>query len=107
MSLGLIPDYLFNEPMQALHTPGPGNPGPLGLHMVDTTNLRGRGGCIGCGVPGMHAGPVAEAHLGYVMVDESPLGATTGGVLATIAVVLGLGAGIGAGVYALKRRRRR
>ena len=50
---------------------------------------------------------VAEAHLGYVMVDESPLGATTGGVLATIAVVLGLGAGIGAGVYALKRRRRR
>lgn len=104
MSLGLIPDYLFNVPLQALHTPGPGYPGPLGLHMVDTTNLRG--GCIGCGVPGNHAGPVAEAHLGYVMVDESPL-AGVGGGFAVAAVVAGLAAGIGAGVYALRRRRRR
>lgn len=99
--LGLIPDFYFNVPLTALSTPG--GPGPLGLHMVDTTNLRG--GCIGCGVPGAHAGPVAEAHLGRVMVDESPLGAV--GTAATVFLVLGAAAGIGAGVFALRRRRRR
>lgn len=92
--LGFIPDVYFNMPLTALSTPG--GPGPLG----------GAGGCIGCGVPGMHAGPVAEAHLGLVMVDESPLGITTSS-LAVIGVVLGAVAGIGAGYLALRKRRRR
>lgn len=90
MALGLIPDMYFDMPLQALSTPG--GPGPLG--------------CIGCGVPGRFAGPTAE-HLGLVMVDESPLGATTTGKLAIAGMVIGAGVGVVAGVVALRRRRRR
>jgi hypothetical protein len=101
--LGFIPDFYYGIPMPALSTPGPGYPGPLGLTMVDRNPLLG---CVGCGVPGPHAGPVAEAHLGYVIPDESPLGMTTGN-LAVFGIVLGAFAGIGAGYLALRKRRRR
>lgn len=103
MSLGLIPDVYFSEPLTPLSS-GLGGPGPLGLTMVDRNPLLG--GCVGCGVPGNYAGPVAEHHLGYVMVDESPLGITTSS-LAVIGVILGAAAGIGAGYLALRKRRRR
>lgn len=80
--LGFIPDFYFNQPLTALSTPA-------------------SAGCAGCGV----AGPVAE-QIGYVMVDESPLGMTTRKSLVVAGSALGIFAGIFLGLKLVRRRRR-
>lgn len=112
--LGLIPDFLYNLPVQALSTPGIPSSG-LGLIMADRnfvqdpgfaglgarTKMTGRYlgdfTCIGC--PRPLAGPV-----GFVAVEGRPLAGVFGLSWSTLAAI---GVGAGAGLYLLKRRGRR
>jgi hypothetical protein len=115
MSLGLVPDFLYNVPLQALSTPG--GPGPLGLAMIDRnfvqdpgfaglgarTKMTGRHagvGCVGCSRPGTIAGPV-----GFVAVEGRPLAGPLG--VSWMTWALGAAAGVGAGYVMMRRKGRR